>query len=270
MVSDRMQPYSFVALASFLRHDSRVLTLGVRPTLGDYTPEERRKLREAHCVLFPTMRFAEVLEAGGCRCFPSGPTYRYQRWRPLQWTLASFLGLPMVRARLCYGKKGKRDVLSNFKLPFRALGPRAGQDPIVLVKSHDAWEALASLWDPVLVLEHAPYRWQDEVWVVCGMVVAHRIGHWNGVDEPLWGPWVWVYQKNPQEEIFHLSRQVCCMAHIDEAVLCWGRTEEGRGCFFEGMHRPPPFVSMKGQRLGRHEIAFDALVQGMQNGAVTP
>ena len=132
----------FVALAPFLRADSRVVTLGVRPTLGDYTAEERRLLRQARRVLFPTMRFADVLEGGGCRCFPSAATYRYQRWRPLQWSLGAFLNLPMVRSRLCYGEKAKREIPRMFQPPFRVLGPRSGRDPVVLVDSWAAWEVV--------------------------------------------------------------------------------------------------------------------------------
>ncbi|ROR01569.1 hypothetical protein [Desulfosoma caldarium] len=271
MADDNLQQVSFVALAPFLRDDSRVLTLGVRPTLGDYSTEERRLLREARCVLFPTVRFADVLEAGGCRCFPSAATYRYQRWRPQQWILAAFLNLPRVQARVGYGKKVKRDVPLRFSLPFRVAGPHSHKDPVVLVKSWREWHAAAaSLKDPWMVMDWAPYRWRDEVWVACSMVVARRTGIWNGVDEPLWLPWVAVFQTDPEEELLRFSLKVCQTAHIDEAVVCWGRLDGSPKVFFEGLQRPPPFMQHKGERRDRHRIAFWALLQSMPHVFKTP
>lgn len=257
---------SFVALASFLKDDSRVLTLGVRPTLGDYSPEERRRLRQALCVLFPTVRFADVLEAGGCRCFPSAATYRYQRWRPLQWTLAAFLNLPRVQTRLCYGQKAKRDIRSRFSPPFRVMGPRSGKDAMVLVESWRDWPAAAaSLRHPWLVMDWVPYRWQEDVWVACGMVVAQRTGMWNGANEPQWGPWVAVFRTDPKEALLRHSLWVCRSSHIDEAVLSWGRLDGSPNVFFEGLHKPPPVLTVGEEKHDRHRIAFSALLQNMSN-----
>lgn len=271
MADGKVQRVSFVALAPFLRDDPRVLTLGVRPTLGDYSAEERRQLRQAHCVLFPTLRFADILEAGGCRCFPSASTYRYQRWRPLQWTLAAYLNLPRLQTRVGYGKKGRRDIPSRFSLPFRVAGPRSDKDSVVLVESWRDWHAMAaSLKDPWMVMDWAPYRWRDEVWVSCGMVVARRTGLWNGVDEPQWLPWGAVFQTNPEEELLRLSLRVCRSAHIDEAVVCWGRLDGSPKVFFEGLQRPPPIMTHGRKRLHRHRIAFSALLQSMPHVPETP
>lgn len=258
--NSKLPKYPFVALACFLREDPRVVTLGVRPTLGDYTAEERRLLREAHRVLFPTMRFADVLEAGGCRCFPSAATYRYQRWRPLQWTLGAFLGLPMMRCRVCYGDKAKREIPRMFRLPFRVLGPRVGMDPVVCVDSWTAWEAVAGGSNPVIVSEWANYRWRREVWVASGLVIAWRSMPWDGVADRGESVWVPGFPEGPIAEVVERSLHVCRCANIDDAVLCWGVRQGAREHFFEGMRRPPPWLRNGTKSSRRHALIFSGLI----------
>lgn len=253
----------FVALAPFLPEDPRVVTLGVRPTLGDYTAEERRFLREACRVLFPTMRFVDVLEGAGCRCFPSAATYRYQRWRPLQWSLGAFLDLPMVPWRLCYGEKGKRAIHRIFRPPFRVLGPRSGRDPAVLVDSWAAWDAAARQGNPVIVSEWVDFRWRHEIWVACGTVVAWRTVPWNGVCDGGERPWVVGF---PHAEVWHAAQRslwVCRRAGIDDAVLCWGVRDGSEALFFEGMKRPPPSLKDGRTRKRRPALIFSALLDNL-------
>lgn len=258
-----VQAYPFVALAPFLREDPRVLTLGVRATLGDYTPEERRLLREARRVLFPTMRFADVLEAGGCRCFPSAGTYRYQRWRPLQWSLGAFLGLPMVRFRLCYGDKGKREIPRRFRLPVRIMGPRVAADPGVFVDSWAAWEAVAGRWNPVIVTDGVDYQWRHEVWVASGTVMAWRSVPWDGVTDRGKSPWDFGFPGDSIGRVLERSVEVCRRANIDDGVLCWGAQHGSREFFFEGLKRPPPRLESGTTRRGRPALIFSALIESL-------
>lgn len=253
----------FVALAPFLAHDPRVLTLGVRPTLGDYSEQERRRLRRAACILFPTVRFADVLEAAGCRCVPSAATYRYQRWRPLQWTLAAFLNVPMAPFRLGYGGKGKKEISRRFCPPFRAFGPRADTDSIVLVESWGTWDAVAGSTNPIMVSDFVPYRWRDEVWVALGRVVAWRRVPWNGVAGPAVGPWMRRRDDPRCGPICERSLWVCRQAQIDEAVLCWGRADGSEEFFFEGIRRPPPSANRQGELIRRHQEIFSALLEDL-------
>lgn len=253
----------FVALAPFLREDPRVVTLGVRPTVGDYTAEERRLLREAPWVLFPTMRFVDVLEGGGCRCFPSAATYRYQRWRPLQWSLGAFLDLPMARSRVCYGEKAKREIPRMFRPPFRVLGPRVGRDPVVCVDSWADWDDAARRANPVIVTEWVDFRWRHEVWVACGTVMAWRSVPWDGVCDGGEIPWV---RGLPHAEIRHVAERslwVCRRAGIDDGVLCWGARDGSAAFFFEGIKRPPPMLTNGGTRSTRPALIFSALVERM-------
>lgn len=260
-----MRKCPFVALAHFLRDDPRVVTLGVRPTLGDYTAEERRLLRQALRVLFPTVRFAEVLEAGGCRCFPSAMTYRYQRWRPLQWTLGAFLGLPMVRSRVCYGQKAKREIPQLFRLPLRVLGPRVAGDPVFLVDSWAVWDAVAAGFNPVVVSEWVNYRWRHEVWVAGGAVMAWRSVPWDGVADRAEGPWVPGYaSRGTAAEISERSLDVCRRANIDEGVLFWGAKDGSGAFFFEGIKRPPLRMEHATGTGGRFSLAFSALIESLE------
>ncbi len=250
-----------MALARFLRGDPRVVTLGVRPTLGDYTADERRLLREAHRVLFPTVRFADVLEAGGCRCFPSAATYRYQRWRPLQWALGAFLGLPMMPCRVCYGDKAKRQIRRMFRLPFRVLGPRSDKDPALRVDSWAVWDAVAGCSNPVIVSEWGDYRWRREVWVASGLVIAWRSVPWDGVADLDESPWVPGFPEGPVAEVAGHSLCVCRRANIDDAVLCWGVRLGAGEFFFEGMRRPPPRLRSGANASRRHGLIFSALIE---------
>uniref|UniRef100_A0A832A3R7 Uncharacterized protein n=1 Tax=Desulfacinum infernum TaxID=35837 RepID=A0A832A3R7_9BACT len=255
----------FVALAPFLRADSRVVTLGVRPTLGDYTAEERRLLRQARRVLFPTMRFADVLEGGGCRCFPSAATYRYQRWRPLQWSLGAFLNLPMVRSRLCYGEKAKREIPRMFQPPFRVLGPRSGRDPVVLVDSWAAWEAVAQQENPVIVSEWVDYRWRHDVWVAAGTVLAWRRVPWDGLSDADAIPWVSGCPDAAASPVAERSLWVCRRAGIDDGVLVWGVRDGLEAFFFEGMKRPPPTLKNAETRSTRPALIFSALIENLDS-----
>lgn len=264
-----MRKCPFVALALFLRDDPRVVTLGVRPALGDYTVEERRLLRQARRVLFPTVRFADVLEAGGCRCFPSAVTYRYQRWRPLQWTLGAFLGLPMVRSRVCYGQKAKREIPRMFRLPLRVLGPRVAGDPVFFVDSWAMWDAVAAVYNPVVVSEWVNYRRRHEVWVVGGAVMAWRSVPWDGVADRGEEPWVsGCAGRGKVAEISERSLDVCRRANIDEGVLCWGAEEGSEAFFFEGIKHPPLKLEHGAGPDGRFSLAFSALIESLERSRV--
>lgn len=255
----------FVALAPFLRKDPRVVTLGVRPTLGDYTAEERRLLRKACRVLFPTVRFADVLEGGGCRCFPSAVTYRYQRWRPLQWALGAFLDLPMARSRLCYGQKAKQEIPRMFRPPFRVLGPRVDRDPVVLVDSWAAWDAVAGQANPVIVSEWLDYRWRLEVWVACGTVLAWKRVPWDGVGDAGAMPWVPGFPDAAALPVAERSLWVCRRAGIDDGVLVWGVRDGAGAFFFEGMKRPPPTLKNAETRNTRPALIFSALIEKLDS-----
>src|SRR5208337_1638471 len=68
-----------VAIAPFLRSCPRLITLGVRASMGDYTPRQREMLLSARQIFFPTLRFVKILEAAGIKTFPSAFAYSVQK-----------------------------------------------------------------------------------------------------------------------------------------------------------------------------------------------
>src|SRR5208337_3134446 len=51
-----------VAIAPFLRSCPQLVTLGIRPSMGDYTTRQRGMLLSASQIFFPTPRFVRILQ----------------------------------------------------------------------------------------------------------------------------------------------------------------------------------------------------------------
>ncbi len=87
-------PENLVAIAPFLRSCQHLVTLGIRPSLGDYTSGQREMLLSASQIFFPTQRFVRILQAAGKKTFPSAFAYSVQRSRLIQEVLFQFLKCP--------------------------------------------------------------------------------------------------------------------------------------------------------------------------------
>ena len=83
-----------VAIAPFLRSCPHLITLGVRASMGEYTPCQRRMLLSASQILFPTPRFVGILQAAGKKTFPSALAYSVRKSRLIQEVLFQFLKCP--------------------------------------------------------------------------------------------------------------------------------------------------------------------------------
>ena len=145
-----------VAIAPFLRFCPQVMTLGVKASMGDYTPAERRLLLSAGRILFPTPRFAGILEAAGKETFPSDFTYTVQKSRLIQETLFQFLNCPHPYTRIYYGHQ-KRSIPESFSFPFRAMGPKL-RDSVLTVSNMSDLRIVSEIYNPLLVQEILNYQ----------------------------------------------------------------------------------------------------------------
>lgn len=112
-----------VAIGEQLRQCPEVITLGVRPQLGDYTREERGLLLAADTIFYPTVRFVDVFAGVGKQTFPSVNCYRFLGDKLKQTALFRLLKVPHPRTRVYYGDKQKERIAADF--PFPLVGKRA-------------------------------------------------------------------------------------------------------------------------------------------------
>jgi len=150
------QKRNLVAIAPFLRSCPQVVTLGVRTSMGDYTPKQRRMLLCAGKILFPTPRFAGILHAAGKKTFPSVLAYSVQKSRLMQKVLFQFLKCPHPLTRTYYGRQ-KSSIVEHFPFPFRAMGPKM-TDNARLVSNVRELKAVSEIYNPLMIEEMLDYR----------------------------------------------------------------------------------------------------------------
>ena len=113
-----------VALEGRLRRCRNVVTIGVRPNFCDYGPEERKMIRTAETVYYPTVFYADLFNAAGKNTFPSYHTYKCVQDKIKQTALFELLGIPHPRTRVFYGNRQKAKIGDFFQFPFIAKIPR--------------------------------------------------------------------------------------------------------------------------------------------------
>ena len=114
----------YVALGSRFNGVPEVLTLGVKPNFLDYTPEERQKIHDAECILYPSLNYAQYFTTMGKRIFPSVETYLYAGQKMKQTTLFNMLSIPHPKTRVYLQREFDR-IEKEFAFPFIAKIPRA-------------------------------------------------------------------------------------------------------------------------------------------------
>lgn len=154
------------ALAPFLLDCPQVKTLGIRPSFADYTSEEKKMMRDAGLVLFPSILHARTFQAAGIPTFPNFPTYSYRSSRLNQFMLFKMLALPHPRTKIYYGKKRETEVLKDFSLPFVVMCP-SGTSPhgIREIVSPQDFQSCREQWNPLLVQELI--AWEKKLKFVC-------------------------------------------------------------------------------------------------------
>ena len=143
-------------MASLLCRCPGLITLGVRASMADYTPRERKVLLSARLIFFPTPRFACILEAAGKETFPSAFAYHVRKSRLAQEVLFQFLKCPHPRTRIYYGRK-KSGITDDFPSPFLAMGPFVSRDAR-LVRSACDLPTLSGLYNPLIIQEIVEYE----------------------------------------------------------------------------------------------------------------
>jgi hypothetical protein len=248
-----------VAIAPFLRSHPCVTTLGVRASIRDYADSERRLLRDAERILFPTQRFADIFEAAGKPTFPRATTYRYQRSRSLQQSLFHYLRFPCPRARLYYGPQQKRAILKDFSIPLwlMSLNPCRGQPR--LVTSAADLEFWAERCNPVVIREVLPLTERFCLVSVQQRCIAALHLPADFSDRTRAEP---VDLKTPAlQRILVATQQLVGAAVLDDIAVEWGFAN-GRWQVL-GLDRPPPRVPTRSGMLHRHHYIGGLIQAGL-------
>ncbi len=247
-----------IALAPFLRCCPGVATLGIRATIDDYSAEEKRQLRSAERVFFPTYRFAYLFNALRIPTFPGYPTYHFRRSRVLQQLLFACTGVPHPVTRFYYGKKQKATILSAFSYPMVGMGPNAAWHQAHLIENPAALEACCHEHNPVIIQEAVEWDVHLRVlWVGTDCVGVLRKDGSQGPDaayEP-------VPMGHPQlGTVLEVTRTFAHQARLDDVVLEWGCT---RGQWqLQGLARPPVRWPLPLAILNRHHYLSDLVMAG--------
>ncbi|MCK8603871.1 hypothetical protein [Desulfoferrobacter suflitae] len=236
-----------VALAPFIETCPSVLTLGIRPCLDDYSEYERRLMREATRIFFPTPKYVDVFRACRIRTFPNPVTYRYQRSRILQLLLLDYAHVPHPRSRVYYGKRQKAKILEDFRLPVVVVQTRIGRTPEIIARHTHELAKLAGLQHAVIIREHI--AWEKRIQLVCVQfeclgILRYPVGGRSqkplepvALDDPAF------------RQPVHLSKRLLRAAQLDDILIEWGEAN-GRWMVI-GMGRPPaawPTCSGKSNR----------------------
>lgn len=116
-----------------------VILLPVRPNFSDYSEEERRRIRDAKKVYYPTWLYVDLFLTLGKEIFPSRETYVYSGDKIKQTALFQLLNIPHPRTRVYFGEQ-KREIPKDFSFPFIAKVPRGssmGQGVFLIRQKED-------------------------------------------------------------------------------------------------------------------------------------
>jgi ribosomal protein S6--L-glutamate ligase len=162
-----------IALERRLRGCRNVATLGVRPNLADYSAAERRLIREAETVYYPSAFYAGLFHAMGKRTFPSWNTYACAQDKIRQSALFSLLGIPHPRTRVFYGPRQKAAITAHFAFPFVGKIPRGSAlgRGVYLIRSRGELEDYCARSRIAYIQEYRPTDRDLRVVVIGGRVV---------------------------------------------------------------------------------------------------
>lgn len=113
-----------IALEARLKKCPLVYTIGVRPNFSDYSGHEKKLIRDAPKIYFPTEFYAELFDTMGKATFPSYHTYKFSQDKIKQTALFNLAGISHPRTRVFYGKRQKSKITQYFDLPVIAKTPR--------------------------------------------------------------------------------------------------------------------------------------------------
>ena len=147
-----------VCLEGRLRACKNVLTLGVRPNFCDYSNDEKKKIREAEKIYYPSVFYADLFDAMGKKTFPSYHTYKCVQDKIKQTALFHLLDIPHPRTRAFYGKRQYKTIPAYFDFPCIGKIPRGsarGRGVFLLTNSEELDRYLA-LTDVAYIQDFLP------------------------------------------------------------------------------------------------------------------
>ncbi|RPJ00020.1 MAG: hypothetical protein EHM36_15195 [Deltaproteobacteria bacterium] len=248
-----------VALAPFLAFCPRVRTLGVRACLNDYSEEEKRLLREADRVFFPTPRYLDVFQALAKPTFPGPASYRYQRSRVMQQLLFQYLKLPHPRSRICFGNRQKQLAAPTFRVPFLVLGPRMAPDTVHLVDRPEIFEGYIHRYNPLIIQENV--EWTERVRLIfvrfrcIGALRTAGACASSKLFEPI------APEHKTLKHIMSLTEVLVRTGRLDDVMIEWGNGETGWE--LTGISRPPVRWSAPDGIMNRYHYICQLIQSGL-------
>ena len=145
-----------VAIGEQLKTCPQVITLGLRPQMADYTEQERRLLRTADMIFYPTDRYVDFFATLGKETFPSVNCYRLRGNRLKHIALLRLLNVPYPSTRVYYGYRQKREILKEFAFPFVAKKAREAADgkQVYLINTRKQLDRYNQHFNPALIQEY--------------------------------------------------------------------------------------------------------------------
>jgi ribosomal protein S6--L-glutamate ligase len=113
-----------IALEHRLRQCRNVRTLGVRSNFFDYSEEEIGAIRNAPKIYYPSVFYADLLDAMGKALFPSYHTYKCVQDKIKQTALFQLLEIPHPVTRVFYGRRRMEKITDAFPFPLIGKIPR--------------------------------------------------------------------------------------------------------------------------------------------------
>ncbi|HBZ54330.1 MAG TPA: hypothetical protein DEO88_02905 [Syntrophobacteraceae bacterium] len=251
-----------MALAPFLLAFPRIMTLGIRACLADYSTDQRMALRRADRVLFPTQRFVHVLDAAGKATFPSVASYLVRRSRILQCSLLAYHELPMPRTRCYYGFRQKTQIVHDFKLPLMAYGPCVTPGSSRLISAPSELWPWVRAFNPVVVQEYVPLDQRVRFVCVNYRCLAVLQSSTDADENQSFLP---VETRDPVfRQILEVTLRLLEASRIDDIALEWGY---GRGQWWAlGALRSPAKMDGMNGRINRHEVVGRMITEGLWIG----
>lgn len=153
-----MMPAKFIAIERRLRNCGNIRTLGVKTNFFDYTPMERKMIRDAEKIFYPTAFYADLFDTMGKKTFPSRHTYCYAQDKVKQTALFHLLGVPHPKTRVFYGKRKIGRISDHFSFPFIAKIPRGSAlgRGVFLIKDEKSLEEYCTANHAAYIQEYLP------------------------------------------------------------------------------------------------------------------
>ena len=124
--------------------------------MADYTEQERRLLRTADMIFYPTDRYVDFFATLGKQTFPSVNCYRLRGNRLKHTALLRLLNVTHPRTRVYYGHKQKRKIHKEFAFPFVAKKARGAADgkQVFLINNRKQLDWYNQHFNPALIQEY--------------------------------------------------------------------------------------------------------------------